>query len=311
MSSPATAVKSALPRSALDRSRFFMPERFTPLYYTPIYARLNTAQRRRYNQLHVLYFHEQLAFLEGSLPSTLLVPMLSDARFAELAHELRALIAEEGRHAAMFRALNRRIAPGLYRERDSVFLDAGPLWGGIWRLASSRPALWPTFLWFMLIQEEKALAYTRGFLAQGDLEPTILSVHRRHLADERTHCETDTRLLELAWQHAASALLQLNGHLLAWMLKTFFLAPRRSGWKVVESWLAEHPEVAPERARLRRDLAHLDRNSEYVNMMYGPETIPESWRRMRQRSELTRLWTFLQRRCTPPHTSSASHTMRH
>ena len=298
MTARALREKPAVRRTALDRRRFFMPERFTPLYYTSVYARLTEAQRRRYNQLHVLYFHEQLAFLEGSLPSTLLASLQGDPRYGELARELRELITQESRHAAMFRALNRRIAPDLYRDRAAAFLDPGR-WGGLWRRASSCAALRPTFLWFMLIQEEKALAYTRGFLEHGDLEPTIVSVHRRHLEHERTHCKSDVQLLDLAWEHTPDTLLRLNGHVLAWMLKEFFLAPQRSGWRVVEAWLKERPELAPERARLRREIARLDHDPEYVTMMYGPDTIPESWRRMRERPELARLRRFLERRCTP------------
>lgn len=290
-------------RDTLDRSRYFMPERFTPLYYTPLYARLSADQKRRYNQLHVLYFHEQLAFLESSLPSTMLAPMLEDPRYADQAQELRALIAEERGHAAMFRGLNRRIAPDLYRDRDAAFLNAGRVWDGLWRRASSTTLLWPTFLWFMLIQEEKALAYTRGFLAEADLEPTILSFHRRHYAEERTHCEVDARLLELAWQHYSPARLRANGHVLAWMVKKFFLAPRRSGWKVVDAWLDQEtraePDLEHERAGLRRELARLDRDPEYVDMMYGADTIPESRRLMRERPELARLEALLQRRGKP------------
>ena len=299
MSPRAAAAKSGTPHAELDRGRFFMPEHFTPLYYTSLYPLLKADQRLRYNQLHVLYFHEQLAFLESSLPSSMLAPMLADPRYAELAAQLHTLIAEESRHAAMFRGLNRRIAPDLYRERDRFFLDAGPLWGGVWSRASRRPSLWPTFLWFMLIQEEKALAYTRGFLALPDLEPTILSVHQRHFEQERTHCEIDVRLLELVWQHTSPRLLKLNGRVLSWMLQRFFLAPRRSGWKVVDFWMSDLPELKGKRTVLRRELARLDRCPAYVTMMYGPDTIPESWRRMGERPELESLWASLRERASP------------
>ncbi len=53
---------TAKPHNAWQKR--FIPERLTPLPFTPAWSALNPAEQLRYNQLHGLFFHEQIIFFE-------------------------------------------------------------------------------------------------------------------------------------------------------------------------------------------------------------------------------------------------------
>ncbi len=57
------------PETRIDFTRPFIAEDFTPLFHTPLYAALPPPIRLRYNQLHALYFNEQVAFFEQEMLS--------------------------------------------------------------------------------------------------------------------------------------------------------------------------------------------------------------------------------------------------
>ena len=74
MDSAATAL--LLEDSPVDSGRLFIPEELTPLFHTPSYGELTAAQRLRYNQLHALYFNEQIMFFERALCCRILESLL-------------------------------------------------------------------------------------------------------------------------------------------------------------------------------------------------------------------------------------------
>ena len=83
----------------IDHTRRFIAEEFTPLFHTREYAALPDAARLRYNQLHALYFNEQVAFFEQEMLSPALLALMKIAP-SSMAKELRIFHAEEQRHTA-------------------------------------------------------------------------------------------------------------------------------------------------------------------------------------------------------------------
>lgn len=277
-------------------SGLFMPEVYTPLYYTRLYEELDREQRRTYTRLHLLYFHEQLGFFESTLPETLLRSLLRDRSLRHLHETIREFIAEEKRHDAMFRALNRRLAPDLYADRDRFFVSVPRGWQRVWEWAASWAPMRGAFLWMMLVQEEKALSYTRGFLASSDLTEDVRRTHQHHLEEEERHHRNDEEILEAVRAKSFSRSRRSSARIFSWMLRQFFLAPRRGGWRVVEHWLEQHPRLQRHRSSLRRELYALDHNPAYVEMMYGRGAIPRSWELMEDCPEMQPLVRFLEER---------------
>src|SRR5215207_3868474 len=118
-----------LSSALIDRTRPFIPEEFTPLFYRREYQELPDAARLHYNQLHALYFNEQVAFFEQEMLSPALSALSRGSLPAPLLEILQSFFAEEQRHTARFRELNLRCAPEFYSEEPYYFVRlARPLW---------------------------------------------------------------------------------------------------------------------------------------------------------------------------------------
>ena len=103
--------------------RWFMPPELTPLYYTAIYAQLSEDERLSYNQLHGLYFHEQIIFFEQSIICPVLAAVRESTRDAGLRSSIDQFIAEESRHSVAFHELLRQAAPEMYRNAPNHFIQ--------------------------------------------------------------------------------------------------------------------------------------------------------------------------------------------
>jgi hypothetical protein len=223
-------MNTSLEASPIDRSRRFIPEHLTPLSFSPVYRSLGEEQRLRYNQLHALYFNEQIAFFEQEMARHILGALLNWPGCSSLHDSLVSFLDEEMRHTAMFRDLNRRCAPELYADADRYFIHPPPGSVALLRWLASRPWHFPFFVWIMLVQEERAMYYAKQYLRSAEpLEPHFVAVQRRHLADEVDHVRWDEDLLERLWVPAARGKRHLNARLFAWMMGEFFLGPRRTG----------------------------------------------------------------------------------
>src|SRR6185369_384224 len=148
--------------ASVDSGRPFIPAELTPLFHTTCYGDLTEAQRLRYNQLHALYFNEQITFFETSLGQPVLSALLREPWPERLAESLRQFREEERQHTEMFRRLNRLCAPRLYERTDLYFVRVPAFWTGVMRWAVSHPVSLPLFLWLMLLQEERSLYYSRA-----------------------------------------------------------------------------------------------------------------------------------------------------
>ncbi len=104
----------------------FIPERLTPLPFTPVWRELRPAEQLRYNQLHGLYFHEQIIFFE----QTVIVPLLRAAQphvaDTALRDSIDTFVAEENTHSAGFHELLAALRPAWYAGGWRHFVGASP-----------------------------------------------------------------------------------------------------------------------------------------------------------------------------------------
>ncbi|HVT57034.1 MAG TPA: diiron oxygenase [Thermoanaerobaculia bacterium] len=275
---PTTA--APLEGHAVDTGKSFIPDQFTPLFYTPSYPELTAAQRLRYNQLHALYFHEQVIFFETALGRGILEALLRASWPVRLAEILRRFRDQEREHTEMFRRLNQRSAPQLYAGRDFYFVRVPTPWLIFFDWAVARPSLFPMFFWLMLLQEERSLFYSRGYIRhRGSIEESFVQAHRRHLADEVWHVRWDEELIDTLWRRAHPWLRAANARLFTWMLEEFFGAPKRAQLRVLDELVREFPELRELRPGLRRQLLALARDEGYRRSLYSREIAPITFAR--------------------------------
>lgn len=276
--------------ASVDAGRPFIPAELTPLFHTPCYRDLTEGQRRRYNQLHALYFNEQITFFETSLGQSVLSALLREPWPERLAESLRQFREEERQHTEMFRRLNRLCAPRLYERADLHFVRVPAFWTGVMRRAVSHPVSLPLFLWLMLLQEERSLYYSRAYLrSTASLEPAFVEAHRRHMADEAHHVRWDEELLDALWLRTSPTLRAVNARLFAWMLEEFFGAPKRAQLRVIEELAREMPEINGRLPEMRRQMLALARDEAYRETLYSREIVPRTFARFDQCPEFRAL----------------------
>ena len=264
----------------VDTSRLFIPEELTPLFYTPSYGDLTAAQRLRYNQLHALYFNEQIMFFERALCCRILGALLHEPWPDRLAEGLREFRDEERRHTEMFRRLNRRCAPHLYGESDFHFVRVPAPLRPLMKWAADHPLLFPLFFWLMLVQEERALYYSKRYIRHREtIEPHFVQAHRLHLADEVGHVALDQELIDALWQRAHPWLRSVNAKLFAWMMEELFGTPRRAQLRVIDELAREIPELRERQDGMRRQLLALSRDEAYRKTLYSRAILPQTFAR--------------------------------
>jgi hypothetical protein len=269
-----------LETASVDFGKRFIPEEFTPLFYTRSYLALSEEQQLRYNQLHALYFNEQIMFFEATLGQSVLEALLRRPWPGRVTDALRQLRAEEQQHTGMFRRLNQLCAPHLYATRDFHFVLVPPPWLAVANWASRHPQMFPMVLWLMLLQEERSLYYSRGFIRQEEhLEPHFVETQRLHLADEADHVRLDEELIDALWAPAAPPLRRLNARLFSWMLAEFFNTPRRAQLRVVDELVREFPELDRRRMEMRRQLLALSQDAQYQTSLYSRDIVPRTFAR--------------------------------
>jgi hypothetical protein len=265
----------------------FIAEACTPLFHTSEYRILPEAAQLRYNQLHALYFNEQVAFFEQEMLSPALRSLARLALPPALAAGVREFHREEQRHTEMFRALNRQCAPEFYADKDYFFIDVSPTWRAVIRFISRQPRLFPLLLWLALMQEERSLYYSQGCLEAERLEPQFVAAHRAHLADEVGHVGWDEQLLDWLWPRTPPILRMANARLLRWLVGEFFLLPKRSGRRVVDQLAREFVQL--DATTLRRAMAGLKDNKAFARTLYSREITPRTFARFDRHPEFALL----------------------
>ncbi len=277
----------------IDLGKPFIPAPLTPLFHAAVYRDLSEPQRLRYNQLHALFFNEQIVFFETALGGPVLAALLRAPWPERLAAGLRQFQAEEVRHSEMFRRLNRLCAPELYSSADAElhrFVQVPALWTAAMRWTVGRPVLLPLFLWLMLLQEERSLYYSRAYLRTAtDVEPSFADTHRIHLADEARHVHWDEEMLDVVWRRASPFVRTLNARVFAWMLDEFFGAPKRAQLRVIDQLVLDHPELQALLPEMRRQLLALSGDEAYLETLYSREIVPRTFARFDETPELRSL----------------------
>ncbi len=254
----------------------FVPEFLTPLAFTPLYGELSEVQRRRYNQIHGLYFMEQTIFFEQFMGKPALSWLALNAA-PSLRKEAESFIVEEDRHTSWFRELLREIEPLQYGKRDFNLLGVSAVSLKLMGFVSRCIRLFPAVLWMQLIAEERALYFGRCFIEHSALiDPRFVALQRRHLADEPAHIRRDILFLEWLWPVTPRWLRCINAKFLCWSLREFFLLPKRSGWRVVNAWLSEFPELYERRAEFKNAMEALEFNQEFIHSLYPRAILPKT-----------------------------------
>lgn len=258
--------------------RWFLPEHITQLYYTPIYSELPVDARRDYNRLYAGYCCEMFIHFEEALPPYVKRIVADGLLRPELAQAAQELVASEARHAAMFRALNRELNPEIYAGRDHFFLQfpALAMWG--LRRILSAPRLFPAVLWIVMLQEERAVYYSREVLRLAEtLDPRVVDVYRRHLEDEAAHLDVDAELLAAVWDGNRPWIRQANAWLFRLAVRELLTTPRRAGRRLVEYWIGRHPEISGRRDEILRQFGAVGENVRFQEAFYSRQIVPKTF----------------------------------
>lgn len=255
--------------------RRFVPESLTPLAHTAIYNHLTSPQRLRYNQLAGCCMNEQIRFFEVLIARN----VLPRCREWELPSSLRRSIGnfmvDENRHAEMFHQFNRHFAPRIYGQMDFYFVSLSPVSRIVLKHTTQRPGLFPLWIWLGMLQEERVVSYSKQILqARDELDPVFVEVHRQHLVDEVHHVQWDEELLAFIWPRTRTWLRHFNARLFAWMIREFFMVPKRSGIRVVEELAKEFPELTSDLPEMKRQLCALQDDAEFLSNLYSRDTLP-------------------------------------
>jgi len=281
-------------RTIIDASRRFIPETLTPLFFTTAYGDLTGAQRLRYNQLHACYFCEQTIFFEQRLGRPVLTALAAIAPSDSLQHMIRCFLDEENEHSAMFRRLLCLSTPQLYRNSVFFFIRPHPVWAKALAWVACRPRLFPMLIWLQLLQEERAMHFSKCFLTEGEmLEPEFLAAQRKHLSDEIDHIRWDHELLDWLWPSTSHWWRIVNAKLFCWMVREFFYTPKRAGVRVVEHLVQEFPELRFMLPRLKKEMLGLAANPTYLRSLYSEKIAPNSYEHLRIYPEFSKLTTIL------------------
>jgi membrane-associated phospholipid phosphatase len=250
-----------LTETGIDHSRPFMPEAFTYLHGSASYARLSARQRLRYNQLCGVMTAEQFVAFEQDVIFRCISTLREDPAITAdraLTRRLDVMLADESRHAAMFRDLLLKAMPEIYRQRDRYFIRLN------WfeRLIAERAARTRsgvlTLLWFSLAIEEHSVALSRAMIGDdtgtlGPLEPTFVTTHRHHLADELSHLPVNQALIERAFDTKGASARRRLAWIFALVLRNI-ARPSRANVRVVDHLIAEFPELRPQRKQMVREM---------------------------------------------------------
>ena len=279
---------------AIDFSLRFIPEKLTPLYFTSVYQSLTSSQRLRYNQLHACYFCEQIIFFEQRLGRPVLTELIKKAPSDELKHLMSRFLQEENEHSAMFRRLLSLSAPDFYSKTDFFFIHPHKIWDKVLSWVVHRPRIFPMLIWLQLLQEERAMHFSKCFLAEGEiLEPEYLASQKKHLSDEIDHIKWDHELIDWLWPSTPLWLRKVNAKIFCWMVVEFFYTPKRAAVLVAEHLVQEFPELETLLPQMRNEIMELSEDPIFLRSLYSDEIVPNSYKRLKCYPEFAKLTTLL------------------
>lgn len=239
----------------IDLSALFVPESFTQLFHTPDYNELSDTQRLRYNQLYGLRCNELfMLFEEGFTRRVISFVMATceqkDSRFGEC---LAQMLQEESNHHEMFFAFNRSVLPSAYADSRGYFARPRFSESVMLKLATGGSIHWPFLLWLILILEEFSTTFSRLLVERENvdgLSAKFVAIHRLHLLDESRHVLLDEEIIDRFVAPMSKTRRRINGWLFSGLFQTI-LAPKRSGIRVLDRLVVDHPELISVLPRLK------------------------------------------------------------
>jgi hypothetical protein len=250
-------------------TQFFIPEVLTPLSYTSIYTTLEPEDQIAYNQMHGLYFLEQIIFFEQIMGQPALKQIIRNTNNPEIQREATIFAEEEDKHSEWFRTLLRNVSPETYNDSDFHLLRAPLAMRAIMSFAARSIKWLPCLLWLQLMSEERALYFGRLFAENSEnIDSRFLLVQKKHMADEPGHIRRDELFLKSIWPKTPAWVRRLNARLLKWMLTEFFSLPKRSGQRVVEHFLKSRPHLENRRQEFFDAMKSLESNDTYIRTLY-------------------------------------------
>jgi len=275
------AILTQPPVRSETSSGYFMPPELTPLYQTTIYRELSEAERVSYNQLHALYFHEQIIFFEQSIICPALASVRATCDDAGLRDSIGQFITEENKHSMRFREVLQQTASEMYQDSPRYFIRNNPAEIAGLNWCVTHPRLFPMYLWLILLLEERAMYCSRVFLTrEEDSSAPFFLVQRQHLADEVDHVQWDEQVIGAIWPETSSWLRKLNVRLMDWMLREFIVAPKRAAVRVLDALVVLHPSLNPRLPRLKRELRELGQTPQFQQSIFCAPVAPRSERLM-------------------------------
>jgi hypothetical protein len=268
--------------TAIDFSLPFIHEEATQLYYTPLYARLEPAQRLRYNQLFALKVNEQFLAFEQDFTNRVVPRIAGQPAVAAdpiLVECLERMVREEEDHHRMFHELNVLCLPEIYDARERYFTRLGPLEARVFALVTRFARRLPFLLFFILAIEEYSIALSRAVmlrrqtLSLGPLEPNFVRAHAEHVKDEVRHVHLDVHLIEACREACSPRARLLNAALFKAFLKDLVI-PKRAGLAVLRRWLAETPELGSRGEEFIRAVRALEHDTAFQCSLFNREALP-------------------------------------
>jgi hypothetical protein len=264
-------------------NNLLIPEELTPLYYTPAYSLLEEHERERYYFWHGLYFHEQIIFFEQEMicPSLQAIALSCGPDYhQDLLHQF---IQEENVHSSMFHDFLKTRA---VEYQDSPYYFIGNQHQGLLQAMVRRPKMFPLFIWLILLLEERALYSGKVFLEHSHhLQPDVISIQRRHLADEINHLRWDELFIESLWPTIPHWWRQINIRILNHLLREFIITPKRAALAVVDRFVDDCPRMKEKTAFLKKNLFNLRHQEGFCRSIFTISTSSKTLRLMKRYSE--------------------------
>lgn len=266
----------------------FIPERLTPLVATPSWSKLSPEEQLCYNQLHGLYFHEQIIYFEQEMIVPLLGALRPHVVDRSLQGAIDTFIAEENTHSASFHALLRSLRPDWYGADWRHFIQTSRVSGGLFKFMVVRPHLFPLFIWLVQLLEERTMFASRLYLNEAEaFPPAIVAAQRQHLVDEADHVQWDMALLDQFWTRSPPWLRRINARLLNWIIGEFIAFPRRAALRVIDALAAERPALSVPAAQLKAELRGLADRPDFRHGVFGQDAVPRTWKYAVQAPDLS------------------------
>ncbi len=269
-------------------SQPFIPERLTPLPLTPSWTRLNGDERLRYNQLHGLYFHEQIIFFEQEMIVPTLRALQPHVSSPPLREAMNTFVAEENTHSVRFHRLLTSLRPDWYADSWRHFVRMSPASRRVFAWMVAHPRLFPLFLWLVQLLEERTMFASRLYLNEAErFPPAVVELQRQHLVDEADHVQWDAALLAQFWTGAAPWLRRINAQLLNWIVEEFIAFPRRAALAVIDGLAADFPQLSVPPLQLKKELRSLSQRPEIRRAVFGRDAVPRTWKQASLAPDLT------------------------